>query len=150
MGLSYLQFAESYCGDHHGCCPLTREILKLSVTNGSIAMNKKARNMMFDVGCAFASLRSYSSFSQFPQKWQILTFSASVVHNGLDASILSYVKMLSYAKDLIPDICGIHINNSELHKFLCNFCRNCEKITLTCPSTGSRQNNALKTNQEPR
>ena len=31
-----------------------------------------------------------------------------------NASILSYVKMLSYAKDLIPDICGQHLNNSQI------------------------------------
>ena len=29
----------------------------------------------------------------------------------------AYIKMLSYAKDLIPDICGQHLNNSELHKY---------------------------------
>ena len=34
-----------------------------------------------------------------------------------DASILSYVKILSCGKDLIPDICGQHLNNSELHKY---------------------------------
>ena len=34
-----------------------------------------------------------------------------------NASILSYVKMLLYAKDLIPDICGQHLNYSELHKY---------------------------------
>ena len=33
-----------------------------------------------------------------------------------DASILSYVEMLSCAKDLIPDICGQCLNNSGLHK----------------------------------
>ena len=33
---------------------------------------------------------------------------------GTNASILSYVKMMSYAKYLIPDICGQHLNNSEL------------------------------------
>ena len=33
------------------------------------------------------------------------------------ASILSYDKMLSYAKYLISDICGQHLNNSELHKY---------------------------------
>ena len=33
---------------------------------------------------------------------------------------ISYVKMfkmLSYAKDSIPDICAQHLNNSELHKY---------------------------------
>ena len=34
-----------------------------------------------------------------------------------DALFLSYDKMLSYAKDLIPGICGQHLNNSELHKY---------------------------------
>ena len=37
-----------------------------------------------------------------------------------DASKLSYVKLLSYAEDLIPDICGQHLNNSELHKYILN------------------------------
>ena len=32
-------------------------------------------------------------------------------------SILSYVKMMSYAKDLVPDIFGQHLNNSELYKY---------------------------------
>ena len=36
-----------------------------------------------------------------------------------DASILSYIKMLSYAKDLIPDICGQNFNNSGLQKSVC-------------------------------
>ena len=36
---------------------------------------------------------------------------------GTDVSILSYVKMMSYAKDMIPDICGQYLNNSELHKY---------------------------------
>ena len=40
----------------------------------------------------------------------------SVLYILTDALILSYVKMLSYAKDLIPDICGQHLNYSELHK----------------------------------
>ena len=34
-----------------------------------------------------------------------------------DASILNHVKMLSYTKDLIPVICGQHLNNSELQKY---------------------------------
>ena len=42
--------------------------------------------------------------------------SANVVHQT-NASVLRYVKMLSYAKDLIPGICGQHLNNSELHKY---------------------------------
>ena len=33
-----------------------------------------------------------------------------------NASVLGYVTMLSYAKDLVPDICGQHFNNSELQK----------------------------------
>ena len=40
-----------------------------------------------------------------------------MLYTWTDASILSYVKMLSYAKDLISDICGQHLNNSELHKY---------------------------------
>ena len=41
-----------------------------------------------------------------------------MLYISTDASILGYVgyvKMLSYAKDLIPDICGQHLNYSELH-----------------------------------
>ena len=34
-----------------------------------------------------------------------------------DASILSSVERLSYAKDLISDICGQHLNNSQMHKY---------------------------------
>ena len=34
-----------------------------------------------------------------------------------DDLILSYVEIFSYAKDLIPDICGQHLNNSELYKY---------------------------------
>ena len=30
--------------------------------------------------------------------------------------------MLSYAKDLIPDICGKNLNNSELHKYIKTVC----------------------------
>ena len=45
-----------------------------------------------------------------------LTF-LPMLYTWTDASILRYVKMLSYAKDLIPNICGQHLNNSELHKF---------------------------------
>ena len=46
-----------------------------------------------------------------------LTF-LPMLHIWTDASILSYVKMLSYAKDLIiPEICGQHFNDSELHKY---------------------------------
>ena len=41
-----------------------------------------------------------------------LTFLANVVY-WTDAIILSYAKMLSYAKDLTPDICRKHINNSK-------------------------------------
>ena len=41
-----------------------------------------------------------------------------------DASILSYVQMLSYAKDLIPDICGENLNNSELHNILNQYAYN--------------------------
>ena len=31
--------------------------------------------------------------------------------------ILTYVKMLSYAEDLIPKICWQHLDNSEIHKY---------------------------------
>ena len=48
-----------------------------------------------------------------------------------DASKLSYVKMLSYADDLIPDICGQHLNNLELHKECISICTNCMRIFLT-------------------
>ena len=34
-----------------------------------------------------------------------------------NASILNYVKMLPHVKDLIADICGEHLNNSELYKY---------------------------------
>ena len=39
-----------------------------------------------------------------------------------DHLILSYVKMLSYAKDLICDICGQDLNNSELHIYSIGIC----------------------------
>ena len=44
-----------------------------------------------------------------------LTF-RSVLHTSTDASILSCVKILNYAKDLIPDNRGQHLNYLELHK----------------------------------
>ena len=47
-----------------------------------------------------------------------LTF-LPLLYTWTDASILSCVKMLSYAEDLIPDICGQHLNDSELHKSKC-------------------------------
>ena len=40
-----------------------------------------------------------------------------MLYKGTNDSILSYGKMLSYAKDLVSDICGQGINNSELHKY---------------------------------
>ena len=40
-----------------------------------------------------------------------------VLYIWIDASGLTYVKMLLYTKDLIPDIYGQHLNNSELHKY---------------------------------
>ena len=40
-----------------------------------------------------------------------------MLYISTDALLLSYVKMLSYAKDLIPDICGQHLNNLEIHKY---------------------------------
>ena len=39
--------------------------------------------------------------------------------------------MLSYADDLIPDICGQHLNNLELHKECISICINCMRIFLT-------------------
>ena len=36
-------------------------------------------------------------------------------------SILSYVKMLSHAKDLIPNICGQHLNNLEFSQILIQY-----------------------------
>ena len=39
------------------------------------------------------------------------------IHCIADTSIVSYFKILSYAKDLIPDICGQYLNNSELQKY---------------------------------
>ena len=51
-----------------------------------------------------------SSFSHVSTKMTDLTF-LPMLYIWTDASILSYVKMFSYAKDLIPDICGQHLNN---------------------------------------
>ena len=44
-----------------------------------------------------------------------LTF-LPMLHMWTDVSILSYVKILSYAEDLIPDIRGQCLDNPELHK----------------------------------
>ena len=40
-----------------------------------------------------------------------------MVYMWTNTSVLSYVKMLSYAKDVIPDICGQNLNNLELLKY---------------------------------
>ena len=52
-----------------------------------------------------------------------------MLYTSTNASILSYVKMFLYAKDLIPNIYRQHLNNSELHKYYIsmhtNFCRKC-------------------------
>ena len=60
-------------------------------------------------------LNEQSSFSQLPQKWHLIFL--PMLYIWTYASILSYDKMLSYAKYLISDICGQHLNNSELHKY---------------------------------
>ena len=60
-------------------------------------------------------------FRSFLQNMTALTF-LPMLYMWTDASILSYVKMLSYAKDLIPDICWQHLNNwlnAVSRKFMC-------------------------------
>ena len=57
------------------------------------------------------SLESFCSFHKNDRS----DISANVVHMDR-CSMLSYIKMLSYAKDLIPNICRQHLNYSELHK----------------------------------
>ena len=66
-----------------------------------------------------------------------LTF-LPMLYTWTNASILSYVKMLLYAKDLISDIYGQHLNNSELQNLykgkhwqkcqVCHFCGNYENL----------------------
>ena len=46
-----------------------------------------------------------------------------MLYTWTNASILSHTEIFSYAKDLIPDICGQHLNNSELHKYEISICR---------------------------
>ena len=58
------------------------------------------------------SLESFCSFHKNDRS----DISANVVHMDR-CSMLSYIKMLSYAKDLIPNICRQHLNYSELHKY---------------------------------
>ena len=62
--------------------------------------------------------RSFEIFEFFavPTEMTYLTF-LPMLYMWPYASILSYVKMLSCAKDLIPGICGQNLNNSELHKY---------------------------------
>ena len=74
--------------------------------------------------CATNSLLAWTcdhpllSFSQFTVYTYLtdLTF-LPMLYRWTHASILSYVKMLSCAKDLIPDIGGQGLNNLELHKY---------------------------------
>ena len=61
-------------------------------------------------------LQTWFEFFGVSTKITDLTF-LPLLQIGTDASILSYVKMMSYAKEMIPDICGQHLNNSELHKY---------------------------------
>ena len=68
----------------------------------------------------FTAIRLMNRFHRL-DSIQIFAVSTKMAHLTFlpmtDASILSYVKMLSYAKDLIPEICGQYLNNSELHKY---------------------------------
>ena len=68
----------------------------------------------------FANFNLISRYNQVffavSTKMTDLTF-LPMLHIWTDVSILSYVKMLLYAKALIPDIYGQHLNNSDLHKY---------------------------------
>ena len=64
-----------------------------------------------DFGLCFLTIEFFAVFTKMAD----LTF-LSMLYISTDASILSYVKMLSHAKYLIPDICGQHLNYLELYK----------------------------------
>ena len=66
---------------------------------------KENKCVEFENISVFAALTKMTDLTFLPM-FYILT----------DDPILSHDKMLSYAKDLIPDICWQHLNNSKLHK----------------------------------
>ena len=63
-----------------------------------------------------------------------------------DVSILSYVKMLPYAKDFIPDICWKQLNNLKLHKYYISICTNCMSIFEANANILSQHNIDTKAN----
>ena len=62
------------------------------------------------------NLKGAFKFLAVSTKMTNLTF-LPMLYTWTCASISTYVKMLSYAKTLFPNICGKHLNNSELHKY---------------------------------
>ena len=74
-----------------------------------------------------------------------LTF-LPMLYMWTDASILRYVKILSYAKDLIPDICGQHLTRKPVG-FMQSCCfvfnGNETKTCLLCNSYLFGMNNVL-------
>ena len=64
----------------------------------------------------FSLKRTTIKFFAVSTKIKDLTF-LPMSYIWTNALILSYVKMLSYAKDLILDICGQQLNNSELQEY---------------------------------
>ena len=70
------------------------------------------RNMPSSLFVMSKDNRVFDSF----HKMTDLTF-LLMLYIWTDASILSYVKILSCGKDLIPGLCGQKLNNSELHKY---------------------------------
>ena len=74
-----------------------------------------ARNANFVLLVIKAKTRAIEFFG-VSTKMTDLTF-LPMLYIWTDASILSYVKMLPCAKDLIPDICGQHLNTLELYKY---------------------------------
>ena len=63
----------------------------------------------------FINCQDFQVFRSF-HKITDLTFLPKLYIRTND-SILSYAKMMSYAKNLVPDIFGQHLNNSEWHKY---------------------------------
>ena len=55
--------------------------------------------------------RRHSGFSVVFTRHDRSDKSANIVHMDQCFNILSYVKLLSHAKDIIPDICRQHLNN---------------------------------------
>ena len=63
-----------------------------------------------------------------------------------DVSILSYLKMLLYTKDFIPDIYEKQLNNLKLHKYYISICTNCMSIFEANANISSQHNIHTKAN----